>query len=278
MTFIHCTLKAIVLGFFFVSASVTSWASSDDPVVATVNGVKIHRSMLIAAQKLLPQQYQKIPLEQIFPALVDSVVDMKLAAADARAQKVHETEDFKKRMARIEDQMLQRTVLQGKIEAAVTEEAVRDSFEKMLRSSKASFEVRARHILLKTEDEANQIIRELADGASFETTAKEKSTGPSGPKGGDLGFFAEGQMVPAFEKAAFAVDNGEITKRPVKTQFGWHIIKVEDRRQSEPPIFDSVKDKLRSELTQKVGGIYVEKLRKAAKIKRFDLDGSPLTK
>ena len=106
----------------------------------------------------------------------------------------------------------------------------------------------ARHILVKTEDEAKAIIKELDDGADFEATAKEKSTGPSGPNGGDLGFFGKGQMVPEFETAAFALDKGSFTKEPVQTQFGWHVIKVEDKRPQEKPKFEDVAAQLRQQL------------------------------
>jgi len=252
--------------------------AAEDPVVAIVTGTKIHKSMLAAAQQLLPQQYQQIPLEQIYPALVDTVIDMKLAAADARSRKLHEEADFKVLMARIEDQMLQRSVLQRELNAAVTDDAVKARYDKMVKDMGESKEVHARHILVKTEDEAKQIIKDLKGGADFEATAKEKSTGPSGPNGGDLGFFAKGQMVPAFEKAAFALDKGQVTDDPVQTQFGWHVIKVEDKRKAEVLKFDSVKEKLRGELSQERGTAYVSKLREAAKIERFDLDGKPIAK
>ena len=277
MMFQRLTLGAAALA---VSLALTpaDLRAADDPVVATVNGTKIHKTMLLAAQALLPQQYQQIPLEQIYPALVDTVIDMKLSAADARTKKIHETEDFKILMSRIEDQMLQRTILQQVIDAAMTDEALKKRYDAMVKDSGGSAEVHARHILVKTEDEAKKIIKDLQGGADFEATAKEKSTGPSGPNGGDLGFFGKGQMVPAFEKAAFALEKGKITDTPVKTQFGWHIIKAEDRRTSEPPAFESVKQKLQAEISQEAGTGYVAELRKEAKIERFDLDGKPLPK
>jgi len=253
-------------------------AANDDPIVATVNGTKIYKSMLVAAQELLPQQYQKIPLMQIYPALVDTVIDMKLSAADARKKKLHETEDFKVLMSRIEDQMLQRTVLQAEMDKALTEEALKSRYDDLISDGRSSVEVHARHILVKTKEEAKAIITELQGGANFEITAKEKSTGPSGPNGGDLGFFGKGQMVPEFEKAAFALEKGKITGSPVKTQFGWHIIKLEDRRNSEPPPFEAVKQKLQTEISQETGTNYVSGLRTEAKIERFDLDGKPLPK
>ena len=252
--------------------------ADDDPVVATVNGTKILKSMLVTAQQLLPEQYQKIPLMQIYPALVDTVIDMKLSAADARKKRLHETKEFKVLMSRVEDQMLQRTVLQAEMDKALTEEALKRRYDALIADEKSSTEVHARHILVKTKEEANDIIEQLQNGASFEVTAKEKSTGPSATSGGDLGFFGKGQMVPEFEKAAFSLRKGKFTDTPVKTQFGWHIIKLEDRRKSEPPSFESIKQKLQTEISQETGAEYVSGLRKEAKIERFDLDGKPLPK
>ena len=215
---------------------------------------------------------------QIYPALVDTVIDMKLSAADARKKRLHETKEFKVLMSRVEDQMLQRTVLQAEMDKALTEEALKRRYDALIADEKSSTEVHARHILVKTKEEANDIIEQLQNGASFEVTAKEKSTGPSATSGGDLGFFGKGQMVPEFEKAAFSLRKGKFTDTPVKTQFGWHIIKLEDRRKSEPPSFESIKQKLQTEISQETGAEYVSGLRKEAKIERFDLDGKPLPK
>ncbi|MBB54245.1 MAG: peptidylprolyl isomerase [Magnetovibrio sp.] len=272
------TLGAAALA---VSLSITPGgvlAADDDPVVATVNGTKILKSMLVTAQQLLPEQYQKIPLMQFYPALVDTVIDMKLSAADARKKRLHETKEFKVLMSRVEDQMLQRTVLQAEVDKALTEEALKRRYDALIADEKSSTEVHARHILVKTKEEANDIIEQLQNGASFEVTAKERSTGPSATSGGDLGFFGKGQMVPEFEKAAFSLRKGKFTDTPVKTQFGWHIIKLEDRRKSEPPSFESIKQKLQTEISQETGAEYVSGLRKEAKIERFDLDGKPLPK
>ena len=275
-------IKRLTLGLFtialYLSAPFSELRANEDTIVAKVNGLKIYKSMLVSAQRLLPQQYQKMPLEQIYPALVDTVIDMKLSAADARRRNLHKTGDFKVLMARIEDQMLQRTALQNEIDKALTDEALKKRYNDLIKKSETSSELRARHILVKTESDAKAIIKELNEGADFEATAKNKSTGPSGPNGGDLGFFGKGQMVPEFEKAAFALDKGEITSSPVKTQFGWHIIKVEGYRKTEPPTFASVKQKLETEISQEVSAAYVSDLRKLAKIERYDLDGKSLPK
>ena len=275
-------IKRLTLGLFiiglYLGVPFSEPRANEDAIVAKVNGLKIYKSMLVSAQRLLPQQYQKIPLEQIYPALVDTVIDMKLSAADARKKNLHKTGDFKVLMARIEDQMLQRTALQSEIDKSLTDEALKNRYNDLIKKSETSSELRARHILVKTESEAKAIIKELDAGADFEATAKNKSTGPSGPNGGDLGFFGKGQMVPEFEKAAFALEEGETTSSPVKTQFGWHIIKVEGYRKTEPPTFASVKQKLETEISQEVSAAYVSGLRKLAKIERYDLDGKSLPK
>ena len=275
MIFKSSVLGALSVGLILSLISERGWAA-EDPIVATVNGNNISKSMLLSAQKLLPQQYQKMPLDQIYPALVDTVIDLKLSAADARRRKLHETRDFKKLMARITDQMLQRTALQSEINKALTNEAMQKRYQDMIKDAKVSDEVRARHILVKTEDEARSIIKDLEAGADFKSVAKAKSTGPSGANGGDLGFFGKGQMVPEFEKVAFALREGEVGGSPVKTQFGWHVIKVEERRKAEVPSFKSVKRKLEMEISQEASAAYVSSLRDAAQIKRFDLNGKPL--
>jgi len=251
--------------------------AADDPVVATVNGDKIMKSQIEAAYQRLPQQYQQVPMDQLFPALVDSVIDTKLAAADARARKLHEEADFRLQMKRIEDQLLQRVVLEKEMTRDVSDADMKARYDKMVAGLSEKEEVHARHILLKTEKDATQVIQDLDKGGDFAELAKKKSTGPSGPNGGDLGYFGKGQMVPEFETAAFAMKTGEYSKQPVKTQFGFHVIKVESRRKAEVPSMDSVADQLRSEISQERGAGYIEGLRKDAKISRFTLDGKPLT-
>lgn len=276
MTAIRAHLAASFVFAALVGFVAVASAAEDDPVVAIVNGHKITKSHLEEAQQLLPKQYQAVPLEQIFPALVDSIVDTKLAAADGRKRKLHEDPAFRARIARIEDQLLQRMVLQDEMTQAISEDALKKRYDKMVAGLSKNEEVHARHILLKTEDEAKAVIEELGKGGDFAELAKKKSTGPSGPNGGDLGFFGKGQMVPAFEKAAFALSKGEVGADPIKTQFGFHVIKVEDRRKAEVPGYDSVVEQLRNEISQERGSAYVDKLREGAKVTRFTLDGKPL--
>lgn len=257
-----------------ISVSTLSGAvAEDDPVVAIVNGTKILKSELMAARENLPEEYRPIPIEQIYPVLLSSLVDSKLVAADAKARNLNEEDGYKERLAQIADQVLERYAVRQAVEEAVTDEKLRAEYDSR-HSGEAAMEVNARHILVATNDEAVAIIKQLDDGADFAELAKEKSTGPSGANGGSLGYFAKGQMVPPFEEAAFALEKGMHTKEPVQTQFGFHVIKVEDSRAKTPPTFEASVDEIRNELAQAAAAQYIEDLRGAAKIERFNLDGS----
>jgi len=178
-------------------------------------------------------------------------------------------------MARLEEQVLQRVLLERQINEQITETALREAYDKMIADAVTAEQINARHILVESEADAKQVIEELNGGADFAELAKTKSTGPSGPKGGDLGYFEKGQMVPEFSEAAFALKIGEFTKEPVKTQFGWHVIKLEDRRTAEPPSFEASQDQLKAQLSQQIGSVYIKGLRETATIERFKMDGTP---
>ncbi|MDA0997478.1 MAG: peptidylprolyl isomerase [Proteobacteria bacterium] len=251
-------------------------AFADDPVVAIINGAKLMKSDIDQAREGLPEQYQSVPFEQIYPLLLDSMIDSKLVAADARAKKLQNDLEFKRRLARVEEQILERYAVRKMIDAALTDDVLRNRYKDKAKAGGGE-EMHARHILVKTEDEAKAVIKLLDGGADFVELAKKKSTGPSGPSGGDLGFFGKGQMVPEFEKAALTLAPGKYSAAPVKTQFGYHVIKLEERRETKAPSFEETVDQLRTEAAQEIGSAYIENLRAAAKIERFSLDGSKKT-
>lgn len=266
------TLAAgFLTGLILVLPSLPGQAA-DDPVIATVNGAKILRSDIEQAHENLPPEYKAVPMQQIYPMLLTSLIDSKLVATDALARKLDEEADFKKTLALVREQILERYAVRKEIEAAVSDEKLRALYKATVATG--AEEVHARHILLKTADEAVAVIKTLDGGADFAEVAKQKSTGPSGPRGGDLGFFGKGQMVPEFEAAAFALETGSHTREPVKTQFGFHVIKVEERRAAAPPSFEDSVEKLRADAAQEAGSAYVERLRAKAKIERFAIDGS----
>jgi peptidyl-prolyl cis-trans isomerase C len=246
-----------------------------DPVVATVNGQPIRLSELEIAQQALPQQYRNMPLQAVFPALLDRIVDSKLVVQEGKKNKVTEDPAFKKRMAFVEDQVLQDFWIQREVARKVTAEKLQQRYEERLKSMPSEEEVHARHILVSTEDEAKAIIAELKKGAAFDKLAKEKATDKaSGAEGGDLGWFKKSDMVKEFADAAFALKKDELTETPVKTQFGYHVIKVEDRRKAPPPAFEELADQLREEMAREAVTAQLDQLRSGAKIEKFNMDGS----
>ena len=248
-------------------------AQPADPVVATVNGANILRSDIEAARVQLPEQYRDLPLERLFQPLLNQMIRSKLLSQKARTAKIQDTEEFRRRLAVIEDRLLEEAIHRQQIEGKVTEEALRARYQESIGKFPSAEEVHARHILVKTEDEALAIIKELAGGADFAKLAGEKSIGPSKSRGGDLDYFGRGQMVKPFEEAAFALGKGEVTQKPVQSPFGWHVIKVEDKRQSKPPTFEEAQNQLGQEMSQEIAEETVKQLTEAATIQRFELDG-----
>jgi peptidyl-prolyl cis-trans isomerase C len=244
--------------------------AEEDPVVAKVNGAEIHRSQALEVRRRLPAQMQQVPDDLIMPVLVNIVIDTKLVAAEARRQNLQDDPEVREQMAKLEDLILEQYLVSRVVEKSLTDEALKKRYEKMLEETKGEEEVHARHILLANEEEAKAVIAQLQKGADFAELAKEKSTGPSAAQGGDLGYFGKGEMVPAFAEAAFALKPGAFTEEPVQTQFGWHVIKVEDRRKKEPPTFEEVSDQLRGELAREARAAYIEELRGKATIERMD--------
>ncbi|WP_282604193.1 peptidylprolyl isomerase [Pelagibius sp. Alg239-R121] len=239
--------------------------AGDDPVVARVGGEDILQSEVLAlAQNLPPQQQSQIAL--IFPQLIEQVIDLRLVGKAGRDAGLADDEEVRERVMRAESQIISQIYVLREIEAQVTDEKIRAEYDKFVTENPPQKEIRARHILVEEEDQAKNLIVELDGGADFAALAGEHSTGPSGSQGGDLGFFGEGQMVPEFSEAAFAMEAGQHSKEPVKTQFGWHVIKVEESRLGEQPAFEDMEADLRSELSRGAYQDIVAKLREGAEI------------
>jgi peptidyl-prolyl cis-trans isomerase C len=241
---------------------------------AQPQGQAIRLSELEVAQQSLPQQYRNMPLQAVFPALLDRIIDSKLVVQEGKKSKVTEDPAFKKRMAFVEDQVLQDFWIQREIARLVTAEKLQKRYEERLKAMPTEEEVHARHILVSTEDEAKALIAEIKKGAAFDKLAKEKSTDKaSGAEGGDLGWFKKSDMVKEFADAAFNLKKGELTETPVKTQFGYHVIKVEDRRKAPPPAFEEMADQLKEEMAREAVTAQLDQLRAGAKIEKFAMDG-----
>jgi peptidyl-prolyl cis-trans isomerase C len=243
-------------------------ASADDPVVARVNGVDIKQSDLdFAASEVGPRLANYTP-EDRRKVLLQYVIENELMAGAGQNDNLDKQESFPGRVAYHQRRALRDAFFDAKIHDAVTEADAKKIFDEKIAELKPEQEVRARHILVATEAEAKEVAERLKKGEDFAALAKEKSK-DAGAEGGDLGFFTRGQMLKPFEDAAFALDVGEISE-PVQTQFGWHIIKVEEKRDQQLPSFDQVKEAIISQLVQAKAQEVVTGLRDAAKIEVVD--------
>ena len=246
-----------------------------DPVIAIVDGSAIKRSDLLNVQRSLPAQFQQMPLETLFPLLIDRMIDAKLLALAGRRDNLGNDAEIRSRVASYEERLIQETYLTRKIGAATSDDAVRTRFQKFVTDNPAEAEVSARHILVATEQKAKEIVAELKKGGDFAKLAADNTLDPSGKQsGGDLGFFKKGEMVPEFSEVAFKLREGEIADAPVKSQFGWHVIKVDKIRQQTQNL-EEVREQIVNEISQEIVNGEVVKLRQTAKVERFNLDGSP---
>jgi peptidyl-prolyl cis-trans isomerase C len=270
-----CSIPALAVSLVFAAAAAQAADPGSDPVVARIDGVELHRSDVDAARQDLPPQAQKLPIEQIYPILLDRLVDSALVAEAGRKEHLDQDPDLQRRLKSYEDRLIQQAYLTHAIDAGTSEDRLKARYETFAKEQ-AHEEVHARHILVKTEAEAKAIIAELEKGADFAELAKKNSTDPAASQGGDLGYFGRDEMVPEFAEAAFATPTGQFTKTPVKTEFGWHVIKVEDRRTKQPPSFDEARAEVGKLIARDIIEANVQELRKNAKIETFGLDGKPL--
>jgi peptidyl-prolyl cis-trans isomerase C len=250
--------------------TVPSFAADTDPVLARVNGGEIHESDLkLAEDELGPSLPAQMDPATRRESLLNYLIDMKIVAKAADDRKLGDNDDFKRHLEFARQRLLMDTLLNADGKAALTDEAEHKVYDDAVKQVSAEQEVHARHILVETEDEAKQVVEELKKGADFAELAKKKSKDPGASDGGDLGFFTKDQMVPEFSAVAFSLEPGKISD-PVKSQFGWHVIKVEEKRNRKPPDFQQVKPQIENYLTRKAQGATVEKLRAEAKVERLD--------
>ena len=245
-------------------------------IVARVDGTELHLSDVEAAQQNLPPQAQKLPLDQIYPILLDRLVDGALITEAGRKEHLDQDPDLQRRLKRYEDRLVQEAYLNRAIKDAETEDRLEARYQIFVKEKAGHDEVHALHILVKTEAEAKSVIAELDKGADFTTLAKKYSIDPGAGSGGDLGYFGHDDMVKEFADAAFALPAGQYTKTPVKTEFGWHVIKVEDHRVSTPPSFDEARQEVSQLVAHDVVDAKLKELRGSAKIETFGLDGKSL--
>jgi peptidyl-prolyl cis-trans isomerase C len=267
--FVRCALGALVIAAS-LSATVTLLQAEDaDQVVARANGVDIRASDLAYAEEEIGGNMPNMPPQQKHDYLITYLADVIVLSQTAEQQKLGERPDVKRRLAFDRNRLLMEALLQDAARAAVSDEAEHKVYDEAVKQMPAEEEVHARHILLPTEDEAKAVLADLKKGGDFAAAAKEKSKDPAAAEGGDLGYFTKDQMVPEFSAVAFKLGKGELSE-PVKTQFGWHIIKVEDKRIKPTPSFDQVKTQIDNYIAHRAQAALVDKLRSGANIERLD--------
>lgn len=264
-------LSSIIVGsatVFSLSGVVQAQQPAFDlnAVAFTVNGVEYTNQDLSIAAVDFAEELQRVDAKERRTALINILIDMILISEEAEKEKVEEEPLFARRMAHLRRLNLRNFYVSNKIRPRVTSELLQEQYVERLARFEPEEQIRARHILVEKEEEAKQLIVELDGGKDFAELAKAKSTGPSGKNGGELGFFQKGQMVEPFYNAATELKAGEHSKIPVKTQFGWHIIKVEEISQTAAPKYDDIVDQMRGQVFGSLFRTKVLSLREGAKV------------
>lgn len=272
-------LIASTLALLMMAAGPLRAEDAKDPLIAKVNGVEIHQSDLDLAETEAGQ-IPPMPPAAKRDYLVQFLADVILVSKAAEAKKLEDTPAFKKRLEFERRKLLMSDLLNSVGKAALTDAAMHKVYEDAIKQMGQQEEVHARHILIRAPEgdakasaaakaKIEAIIARLKKGEDFAKVAKETTEDPAGKaNGGDLGYFTKDQMVPAFSKVAFSLKKGEISG-PVQTQYGWHVIKVEDKRIKPPPKFDEVKAQIENYVVRKAEADLVQKLRAEAKIEKF---------
>lgn len=256
----------LLIGVAAASAQ-TAAPTAADPVLARVNGDEIKRSDVDTLIAQLPPNVREMPPEVVYPALIDQIINQKLISAAGYKAKLQDTQGVKDELKHAEERAVQRAFIRQQLDAKITPAMLENAYKQRLATNPPQEEVKASHILVEKEDDAKAIIAELKKGGDFAKIAREKSKDTAAAaQGGDLGYFTREAMVEAFSNAAFAMKPGDISETPVKTQFGWHVIKVVDKRTPAPPPMAEVKPELEKAMTQEIVAKVVEDLRAAAKI------------
>jgi peptidyl-prolyl cis-trans isomerase C len=248
-----------------------------DPVLAKVNGQAIHASDLKAASETLPPQARQMPPQQLYPMLLDQLVDAQALLVEARKTGLDKDPEVQRSMQMAQDRALESSLLNKVVRPQVTDAAIKARYEEQYAGKSGDAEVHARHILVSDEATAKKIIGELKKGGDFAALSKQYSKDPgAAQQGGDLGFFKKTDMVPEFADAAFAMKDNEVSPAPIKTQFGWHVIQTMEHRNAAPTTYDQVHDELRQQMVQAAVQKEIAEARGQVSIERFNMDGSPV--
>ncbi len=254
-----------------LASGIPAFAQTEESVVAKIGDKAVTERDLAMATADLAEQFAQVPEEQRKAAILNALIDVKLLALKGEAAGLEKDASFIARMNFLRERALHNQYFQENALNKVTDEEVKARYDKEIAAMPVEQEMRAMHILVKTKEEAEAVIKEIEAGKDFAALAKEKSTDPSAASnGGDLGFFGKGQMVPEFEAAVMALKVGEYTKTPVQTQFGFHVIRKEEERAVQPPEFKDVEAQVRQIVVREKYAKLVEEARKEVTIEVTD--------
>lgn len=242
--------------------------AADSDVLARMEGKDITRADVNAFMKDLPPQAKALPAAILEPMALDQLINDQLILNAAKAEDIQNSKEYQAREAQLKEQLMREIYLTDRI-GKVSDGAVREEYSKLRRESPEQTEYQARHMLVDSKEEAEGLIKQLDGGADFAKLAAKNNKGPEKESGGELGYFTTKEVVPEFAEAVQKMKIGAVTKEPVKTQFGWHVIQLENKRKREAPKFEVVKEQLRQQVTQQKVRAEVEKLRKNARVEVF---------
>lgn len=262
-------LRGTAVALFLATPAFADDSPNAETVVATVNGTEITLGQMVAVRETLEAQYQQLPADVLFNGILDQLVQQTMLAGTYGGDTPKRVELALENM---ELALMSAEVMREVIDAKVTEDAIQAAYDAQYAGFEGAPEFNASHILVEDEDAAMAITQEIRDGADFAETAKAKSTGPSGPNGGELGWFGPGQMVPEFEGAVVNMEVGTVSD-PVQTQFGWHVIKLNDARKQSAPSLDAVRGEIVGQVQRDVVDAEVARLTEIAEVDKSASEG-----
>ena len=263
------------IGFMLTLPQTGQARDPGDPLLATVNGTAITLSNLQALHAGMPAQYQQLPFAMLQNHLLDRAINDELLMQAGEALKLDESAEVLQRMELIRRRLVAEIYLDQYLKAAINDALITEAYDDYIATNAPEGKVSARHILVKSEADAREVITALNGGADFAELAKEHSIGPSGPKGGDLGTFGRAEMVPPFAEAAFSMSPGEFSSAPVQTRFGWHVILVENVIEGTHPDLEEIRDTLESEVSRQLAAQHYDELAAKAEIVKPEQKSAP---
>lgn len=267
---VNVWMSVIALALIVAGAGIVTPVAAENKVVAKVDGKEITENDMKLAEAEIGSDLGNLPEETRRRVLVEYLIENQLFAAAADTEKLGSGDQFNERMQYWRRRALRDAYFDKNVKSSVSEAAAKTFYDDQVKSLKPEQEVQARHILVESEDQAKILFEKIAHGSDFAQMAKESSKDPgTKDEGGMLGYFSKGQMVPQFEEATFKLAKGEVSQ-PIQTQFGWHLIKVEDKREKQPPAFDQVKDRILNSMIHRKAQDVATQLRNTAKVEYLD--------